>query len=143
MKNLFYLLSISFIISSCGTEFADLSVDEYIAQNNLVTQELDKGVHIIIHELGNSDLRPNINNEIRVKYQGTLTDGTEFDSSDDLEIPMFSVINGWRIGMKEIGEGGSATLIIPPSEAYGSTAQAGIPENSVLVFEIDLLEVIL
>lgn len=139
MKYLYLLLiSISFI--ACSDEVADLTVDEYIAANNLVAQELDKGVHIVIDRPGNT-IKPNINSKITVNYVGKLTNGSIFDSGSNVSFQLAGLIEGWRIGMKELGEGGSGTLIIPPAVGYGSSSTGGIPPNSVLVFDMDLIEV--
>lgn len=135
-----YILSLAFVIASCGDGVADLTVDEYIASKNLVTQELDKGVHIVIENPG-SDVRPNINSQVIANYSGTLTNGVEFDSGTDVKFQMSGVIEGWRIGLKALGEGGAATMIIPPNVGYGGQATGVIPANSVLVFDVELLEV--
>jgi FKBP-type peptidyl-prolyl cis-trans isomerase len=78
-----------------------------------------------------------------VNYKGTLTDGSEFDSNNNISLSLNNVIRGWQVGLQEIGVGGSCTLIIPASAGYGSQSRDGIPSNSVLVFDIDLLDIIL
>ncbi len=139
MKYLYFAL-LTFMLISCGDDVADLTVDEYIAANNLETRELDKGVHIAIERPGN-DKKPNINSKITVNYRGTLTDGTEFDSGSNQDFQLANLIEGWRIGLKELGEGGSCILVIPPDVAYGSRETVTIPAHSVLVFDMDLIEV--
>ena len=135
-----YLILIPIIFLACGEDIADLTAEEYIVLNNLTAIELDKGVHIVIEKAGN-DKKPNINSKIKVNYVGKLTNGTEFDSGTNKEFQLASLIEGWRIGLKEIGEGGSCKLIIPPNVGYGSNSAGIIPPNSVLVFDMDLLEV--
>ena len=139
MKYLFFTLLIIGMMS-CGSEVADLTVDEYITENNLETEELDKGVHIVVIEPGN-DTKPNLNSRVVVNYEGKLTDGTVFDSGSNIEFPLNGLIEGWRIGLQQIGEGGTCQLIIPPDAGYGSSATGIIPPNSVLVFTLDLIEV--
>jgi len=84
---------------------------------------------------------------VTVNYTGTLTDGTKFDSSYDRNQPFTftlgggQVIKGWDQGVVGMKVGGKRKLVIPPSLGYGSQAQASIPANSTLVFEIELLDV--
>lgn len=80
-----------------------------------------------------------------VNYRGTLTNGTEFDSSYKREkpvtFPLNSVIPGWVEGLKHVKKGGKITMVIPPELAYGDKAMGGIPANSTLVFEVELIDV--
>lgn len=79
---------------------------------------------------------------ITAHYQGTLTDGTLFDSSYERGEPstfsLNEVIEGWQEGIPGMKVGGKRRLVIPASKAYGSTGSSGIPANSALVFEIEL-----
>lgn len=84
---------------------------------------------------------------ISVHYTGTLTDGTKFDSSVDKGEPYRfrlgtgSVIKGWDEGLMSMKVGGKRRLVIPPELAYGPQAKPGIPPNSTLVFELELMDV--
>jgi len=142
MKNIIYLFALSLVLVSCGKEDPGISVDDYIILNNLTTTELAEGVHIIIHEPGDSN-RPNINSNLEVAYEGKLTHGKVFDSNDFAEFPLSGVIRGWQIGLQEIGIGGKCTLIIPSTAGYGSAGTSSIPGGATLIFEIDLLDIVL
>ena len=48
---------------------------------------------------------------------------------------------GWQIGLQELGEGGSCTLLLPAETAYGKDGAGIIPPDAVLVFEIELVQV--
>jgi len=120
--------------------FKESTVDEYIEKNSLTTTELENGVHIIIHEEGN-ETKPNAESIIKVNYEGKLTNEYVFDSGEEAEFTLSNLIEGWRIGLPEIGEGGSCTLIIPSDMAYGENGNSVIPPNSPLVFEVELLDV--
>lgn len=86
------------------------------------------------------------NQPVKVHYVGTLMDGQKFDSSYDRNQPAVvktkEVIQGWKEALKLMKAGSKWRLVIPPELAYGNQAQPGIPPFSVLVFEVDLLEVL-
>ncbi len=82
-----------------------------------------------------------------VHYIGTLQNGTKFDSSVDRGQPFTfvlgsgQVIKGWEQGLLGMKMGGHRRLTIPPELGYGARGQGGIPPNSTLIFEIDLLDI--
>ena len=84
---------------------------------------------------------------VTVNYIGTLTNGTEFDSSYKRNQPFTftlgagQVIKGWDKGVAGMKVGGKRILVIPPSLGYGSRAAGPIPANSTLVFAVELLKV--
>jgi hypothetical protein len=90
---------------------------------------------------------PRVGQTAVVHYTGTLTDGTKFDSSRDKGQPysfplgMGSVIKGWDEGVATMKVGGRRKLVVPPGLAYGPAPRPGIPANSTLVFDVELLDV--
>lgn len=83
---------------------------------------------------------------VKVNYTGKLADGTVFDSTakhggEPSEFPLSQVIKGWQQGIPGMKVGGKRTLVIPPDLAYGAQGTQGIPPNSTLTFEIELLDV--
>ena len=81
------------------------------------------------------------------QYDGVLfSDGVQFDSSwargEPIQLSLDQVIPGWQTGLVGMKEGGRRLLIIPPDQAYGQRALAGIPPNSTLVFVVDLERVL-
>lgn len=78
---------------------------------------------------------------VRVGYKGTLIDGTEFDSNEDIELNLGNVIAGWSEGMTLIGEGGEIELYIPAELGYGERNMGTIKPNSTLIFNVKLLEI--
>ena len=88
---------------------------------------------------------PSANDTVSVNYRGTLLDGTEFDSSykrgQPASFPVGGVIPGWTEALQLMKTGSKWKLFIPSELAYKENGQRGIPPNSVLVFEVELLSV--
>lgn len=89
---------------------------------------------------------PGRTDKVRVQYEGSLIDGTVFDSSikrgEPAEFPVDRVIPGWTEALQLMKEGDKWRLVIPSPLAYGPTgAGAAIGPNSVLIFEVELLAV--
>lgn len=84
---------------------------------------------------------------VEVHYQGTLINGTEFDSSyargEPASFPLNRVIDGWTEGLQLMSEGDKFRFFIPPELAYGESGAPGgsIGPNEALVFEVELIEV--
>ncbi|MDF1745389.1 MAG: FKBP-type peptidyl-prolyl cis-trans isomerase [Gimesia sp.] len=93
-----------------------------------------------------SDTKPGAQDSVTVHYEGTLEDGTVFDSSykrgETISFPLGNVIKGWTEGLQLIGEGGEIELKIPPDLGYGATgAPPVIPGNATLNFKVELFKV--
>ncbi|KAB8312319.1 FKBP-type peptidyl-prolyl cis-trans isomerase [Erwinia endophytica] len=88
---------------------------------------------------------PTDSDTVVVNYKGTLIDGTEFDNSytrgEPLSFRLDGVIPGWTEGLKHVKKGGKIKLVIPPDLAYGKNGVPGIPPNSTLVFDVELLDI--
>ncbi len=89
-----------------------------------------------------------VGDTVVVNYEGTLKDGTKFDSSYDRNSPFeFTlgenmVISGWEEGIKGMRVGEERTLKIPSSQGYGSYGAGDvIPANAGLIFKVVLLEI--
>ena len=85
---------------------------------------------------------------VSVHYVGTLTNGTEFDSSRKRGTPFVftlgkgQVIRGWDQGVAGMKVGGKRKLVIPPALAYGDHGMGSvIPPNSTLTFEVELVDI--
>lgn len=89
---------------------------------------------------------PTKDDVIKAHYKGTLVTGEQFDSSYDrgqpAEFPVGGVIPGWTEALQMMKVGSKFKLWIPPELAYGPAARPGIPANSVLAFEVELLEIV-
>jgi len=90
---------------------------------------------------------PKATDTVRVNYRGTLTNGTEFDSSykrnSPAEFPLKAVIPCWTEGVQKMKVGGKAQLVCPSDKAYGEQGSPPvIPPGATLLFEIELLGIL-
>lgn len=103
------------------------------------------GLQYIISQEGSGKM-PTDSDEVKVHYTGTLITGEKFDSSVDrgqpAQFPVNGVIPGWTEALKMMKAGTKAKLFIPPNLAYGAQGRPGIPPNSALIFEVELIEVV-
>ena len=91
--------------------------------------------------------KPKAENTVKVHYKGTLIDGTEFDSSyrskQPAEFPLTGVIKGWTEVLQLMKTGAKWKVFIPPELGYGANGSPPIiGPNSLLIFEIELLEIV-
>lgn len=106
---------------------------------------LPSGLQYKVIKEGTGDI-PTANDKVKTHYRGTLIDGTEFDSSykrnQPAEFAVKGVIKGWTEALQLMKTGAKWELYIPPDLAYGERGRPSIPPNSVLIFEIELLEIV-
>ena len=151
-KLLFGFLLLSFL-SSCDDDIysAQLQLEEdivlieqYMAENNINAIEDGSGVFYVVEEEGTGSEYPSASAQLSMAYRGYLMDGTEFDSAttvNPLSINLAQTITGWRFGIPKFKKGGKGLLIIPSPLAYGnSPAGNDIPANSILIFEVEILD---
>lgn len=123
-------------------------LDEFIAKKEA---ELGKkfeatpsGLKFVVLKEGEGT-PPTRTDMVKVHYVGTLVDGSEFDSSvrrgEPARFRLDQVISGWTEGVSMMKPGEKRLFIIPPNLAYGPREIPGIPANSTLIFEIELIEV--
>ena len=113
---------------------------DFIAKNSIVAIKHSSGLYYQVLTPGDGNV-VTTSNTVTVAYTGKLLNGTEFDKSSSASFSLAgNLIQGWKIGVPLIKKGGKIRLIIPSALAYGNTSPgAGIPENAVLDFTIDLI----
>ncbi|MBL9117912.1 MAG: FKBP-type peptidyl-prolyl cis-trans isomerase [Verrucomicrobiaceae bacterium] len=88
--------------------------------------------------------KPAATDTVKVHYHGTLVNGKVFDSSvergEPIEFALNQVIKGWTEGVQLMPKGSKYKFTIPAELAYGPSGQGSIPPNSVLIFEVELLD---
>jgi FKBP-type peptidyl-prolyl cis-trans isomerase FkpA len=141
-------------------DMEDEAIQAYIAENNMQPEKTKEGLYYQISEAGEGEkAQPGQN--VLVNYTGYLLDGTIFDTSDEeiakeaglynpgrtygpisFRLAANEVIVGWDIGIGQLAQGGKAKLIIPSPLAYGNSRRGGlIAENSILAFDVELVEI--
>jgi len=125
------------------TEIDNEIILKYIADNELDAMSIGGGLYYV-NEVTGTGKNPNPSSKVRVAYSGYFTDGKVFDesNSDGITFGLNQVIQGWTMGIPFFKEGGRGKLLIPSGLAYGNSARNGIPANSVLIFDIHLIEVL-
>lgn len=103
------------------------------------------GVQYIVLEEGDG-AQPTIEDRVECDYVGTLIDGTEFDSSikrgQPAQFPLRGVIPGWSKTIPLMKVGSKWRIFIPSELGYGPQGNRNIPGNSVLIFDVKLLQII-
>lgn len=107
---------------------------------------LPSGLQYEVIKEGNGK-KPGATSQVKCHYEGTLVDGTKFDSSYDRGEPatfgLNQVIPGWTEGVQLMGEGAKYRFFIPYNLGYGERgAGASIPPFAALVFIVELIEVL-
>lgn len=120
--------------------------DDFLAKHKTApgVKTTDSGLQYEVVKEGTGK-QPGDKDIVKVHYTGTLINGEKFDSSRDrnepAEFPVGGVIPGWTEALKLMKVGGQYKLAIPAKLAYRDQARPGIPANSVLIFDVELLDV--
>jgi len=89
--------------------------------------------------------KPSATDMVKVHYEGKLIDGVTFDSSygsDPIQFPLEGVIAGWAEGLQLMSVGSKYRLYIPSELGYGARGAGPIPPYSVLIFDVELLDIV-
>lgn len=122
---------------------------EFLASNKQKpgVKVTDSGLQYKVLEEGTVLQWPKSHSRVRVHYEGRLQDGTVFDSSYERNTPaefsLNQVIPGWTEGVQLMKPGSKYEFYIPPQLGYGERGIPGvIPGNSVLIFTVELLDIL-
>ena len=107
---------------------------------------IEKGLHYAVLNSGDINSKsPELSDTITAHFHGTLTDGTVFwssvESNEPLTIELSGLIEGCQKVISLMKINGKWRVYIDPSMAYGDEGRPGIPSNSILVFDIELLDI--
>jgi len=132
-------------MSAANIELGEKFLEENKNRPGVVT--LPSGLQYEVINEGKAGKNATINDQVKCHYEGTLIDGTLFDSSIKRGQPAVfgvgQVIPGWVEALQLMPEGAKWKLYIPSSLGYGAQgAGEMIPPHSTLVFEVELLEIL-
>lgn len=127
---------------------------EYAAANKRWLEEKakEKGVNAlpcgilykVISQGSNDGRHPTRRSIVTAHYTGSTINGKKFDSSrggTPLAVRLSDLIDGWIIAMQQMCVGDMWEVYIPAEMGYGKFSQPGIPGNSTLVFDIELIAI--
>lgn len=119
----------------------EVSFIQSYVKDSIVATRHPSGIYYRINEQGTGK-RPTWGSGVFVDYEGKLMENEErFDGRMGSSLNLSSVIQGWQIGLQEIGEGGNIDLFIPSTFGYGEAGRGSIPPNASLRFNINLISV--
>jgi FKBP-type peptidyl-prolyl cis-trans isomerase FklB len=121
--------------------------EAFLAENKTKkgVKTLESGLQYKVITPGTGD-SPDLNDQVKCHYRGSLLNGREFDSSykrnEPAEFPVNGVIKGWTEALQLMKVGAKWMLFIPSDLAYGDQGAGNVIEpGSTLIFEVELLEI--
>ncbi|HRJ29519.1 MAG TPA: FKBP-type peptidyl-prolyl cis-trans isomerase [Cyclobacteriaceae bacterium] len=123
-----------------------IAIDQYLETNEIEAIEDPSGIRYVIEE-GSGVVSPYIHSQVRVKLVGKLmSDGFKFfdqilQPENDFSSLVGNYPHGLIVGLQLMKEGDKATFYVPSGLAYGTRSYTGIPPNSNIIFEVELLQV--
>ena len=159
IRRLIILISFCAVMFSCTKPAADscnytastivvptsemTNLQAWVAANKPAAILHPGGFYYEIPAAGTGTVTPQICSDVRVKYTGFLTTGFKFDEElTGITFRLGQLIVGWQRGLPLIKKGGTIYLYLPPSLGYGNTAVGSIPANSILIFSVELVDVV-
>lgn len=146
--NYFSLITILLIVfAGCElpktqAQIGDEIINNYLNDNNLEAEYHESGLYYYILEEGSGG-HPSLSDTVEVKYKGYLINNQVFDQTTGdatIEFWLGDLIKGWQIGIPLLQKNGKGILYLPFALGNGSGSTGSIPANSVLIFEIELVD---
>lgn len=151
--SLFLALCGSLLLASCGDDNTRVDsaaqmkediaiIDKYLADNKITAIKDQSGIRFQIIQLGTGGFPAKTDQQVKVEYKGELMSGFVFDAGGLATSQVSGLIPGWQLAMTLVPKGSKIKLWIPSPLGYSDQEVGLIPANSILVFTINLLDVI-
>ena len=131
------------VVGMAAAAAAQPSAPEDVAAPPADAERTPSGLASKVVQAGSGSQYPSATSQVTVHYSGWLTSGSMFDSSVTrgmpATFPLDGVIRGWTEGLQLMVVGEKRRFWIPAELGYGSRARPGIPADSMLVFDVELL----
>lgn len=147
----FFFLSLITLATACKTYSEedktsfDRKIERFVEKKGWTLTKSESGLYTMQLQEGTGDEAVIFGSEVTIAYKGTLMNGSIFDQTPPnkpLKSQLKGLIMGFQEGLLGQKKGAKLRLIVPPQLGYGDMELEKIPQNSVLIFEIELLEVI-
>jgi FKBP-type peptidyl-prolyl cis-trans isomerase FkpA len=122
----------------------DAKIERFIDSKDWNPEQSESGLYVEQLEEGTGDEPVRFTSEVTIAYKGTLMNGRIFDQTEPgkpLKSQLKGLIMGFREGLLGQKKGAKLRLIVPPQLGYGEMELGKIPPNSVLVFNLELIDV--
>jgi len=149
MKKIILLGIIISLLTACKTyseedrSTFDKRIEKMLTKSKNKYIRSESGLYYSVLKEGTGEFIK-LTDEVSFNYIGKLTNGTTFDGQhkrNPVTFKMMDLIEGWKEGMMYIKKGGKIKLIVPPFLGYGDYDLPAIPPHSILIFDIEVLDV--
>lgn len=136
------------LLGSCTTyseeqkEGFDARIEKYLKKKGIECERSSSGLYYKITPEGEGDLIK-YKDHVVFKYKGWLLNGKVFDEklNEPVEFAVEELIGAWKEAVQIMRKGDKAFLVAPPQLGYGEHQLNDIPPNSILVFELEIIDV--
>lgn len=145
MQKIMLILSIFLLACSTQTQMEKdtLLIQNYLEEHSLEAIQDESGLYYIQTQAGTGLFSPTLEDTVVVIYTGYLLNGVYFDKTETGSTDTFALANlieGWQIRLPMMTRGEINKLFIPSELGYGDTEKGIIPVNSVLIFDVELVD---
>ncbi len=148
--NQLLLIALMGFVFGCNTysdkdlqEF-DQQIQKYVKKQPVPFEKSESGLYYYIEKEGEGEEYIKFTDKVTFAYEGRLLNGELFDRrtrDNPVTFETRVLIEGWKEAFAYLKKGGKAKLVIPPNLGYADKNLDDIPKNSVLVFDVEILDV--